>query len=68
MSGCAPDLFLITTVPNTPLQVDDTCPTTGVPIHVDFTPSDHRADLVDAADPTDTLESGREIQRMNDQD
>lgn len=51
MSGCAPDLFQIAAVIDTPFQVEDTCPTTGVPIRVDFSPPDR----VDVVDPTDTV-------------
>lgn len=55
MSGCAPDLFQIAAVLDTPFQVEDTCPTTGVPIRVDFSPPDRRGDLIDAVDPADTV-------------
>jgi alkylmercury lyase len=51
MSGCAPDLFQIAAVIDTPFRVEDTCPTTGVPIRVDFTPPDR----IDAVDPADTV-------------
>jgi hypothetical protein len=55
MSGCAPDLFQIAAVLDTPFQVEDTCPATGTPIRIDFAPPDHRADLIDAVDPPDTV-------------
>jgi alkylmercury lyase len=51
MSGCAPDLFQIAALIDTPFQVEDTCPTTGVPIRVDVAPPDR----VDAVDPADTV-------------
>jgi hypothetical protein len=55
MSGCAPDLFQIAAVLDTPFRVEDTCAATGAPIRVAFAPPDHRSDLVDAVDPADTV-------------
>jgi alkylmercury lyase-like protein len=55
MSGCAPDLFQIAAVLDTPFQVEDTCSTTGVPIRVTFAPPDQHADLIAAVDPADTV-------------
>jgi Alkylmercury lyase len=57
MSGCVPDLFQIAAVLDTPFQVEDSCPTTGTPIRVDFVPPHHRADLVDAVVPAETVVS-----------
>lgn len=55
MSGCVPDLFLIAAVLDTPFQIEDTCPTADMPIHVTLTRPDHSADLVGAVDPADTV-------------
>jgi hypothetical protein len=38
VSGCAPDLFAVAAVLDVPFRADDTCPTTGTPIQVWFTP------------------------------
>jgi hypothetical protein len=37
-SGCAPDLFIYAAVLDVPFHVEETCPTTGTPIRVDFLP------------------------------
>lgn len=39
MTGCAPDVFLYAPLIRPSLQVEETCPATGAPIRVVFTPS-----------------------------
>lgn len=40
-SGCGPDVFTFAAVFDVPLRVEETCPTTGTSIQVDFTPDGH---------------------------
>jgi alkylmercury lyase len=46
MTGCAPDIFLYAPLVRPSLQVEETCPATGTPIRLVFTPRG-----VDSADP-----------------
>jgi alkylmercury lyase len=46
MTGCAPDVFLYAPLVRPSLQVEETCPATGTPIRLVFTPSG-----VDNVDP-----------------
>jgi alkylmercury lyase len=46
MTGCAPDVFLYAPLVRPSLQVEETCPATGTPIRIVFTPSG-----VESADP-----------------
>jgi alkylmercury lyase len=46
MTGCAPDVFLYAPLVRPSLQVEETCPATGTPIRIVFTP-----DGVESADP-----------------
>jgi alkylmercury lyase len=39
VTGCAPDVFLYAPLVRPSLQVEDTCPATGTPIRIVFTPS-----------------------------
>jgi alkylmercury lyase len=39
VSGCAPDIFLYAPLLRPSLQVEETCPVTGAPIRIVFTPS-----------------------------
>jgi alkylmercury lyase-like protein len=48
MTGCAPDVILYAPLVRPSLQVEETCPATGTPIRVVFTPS--RVESVDPAD------------------
>lgn len=71
-SGCAPDLFVIAAVLDTPFRVEDTCAATGVPIQVDFVPGGY--DRVTPAEtgtvlmPIDRLREaeGRNFAQIND--
>ena len=45
MIGCAPDVFLYAPLLRPPLELDETCPATGTPIRLVFTPS--RVESVD---------------------
>jgi alkylmercury lyase len=46
MTGCAPDVFLYAPLVRPSVQVEETCPATGTPIRLVFTPSG-----VESADP-----------------
>lgn len=37
-SGCGPDVFTFAAVLDVPFRVEETCPTTGTPIRIDFVP------------------------------
>ncbi|MFD2398921.1 organomercurial lyase [Prauserella oleivorans] len=37
-SGCGPDVFTFAAVLDVPFRVEETCPTTGTPIRIDFIP------------------------------
>jgi len=50
VTGCAPDIFLYAPLVRPSLQVEETCPATGVPIRLVFTPSG-----VESVDPPDTV-------------
>jgi alkylmercury lyase len=39
MNGCAPDVILYAPLVRPSLQVEETCPATGTPIRIEFTPS-----------------------------
>jgi hypothetical protein len=41
-SGCGPDVFMFAAVLDVPFQVEETCPVTGTPIHVDFVPDGYQ--------------------------
>jgi alkylmercury lyase len=50
VTGCAPDVFLYAPLVRPSLQVEETCPATGTPIRLVFTPSG-----VESADPAGTV-------------
>jgi hypothetical protein len=50
MTGCAPDVFLYAPLLRPPLQVEETCPATGTPIRLVFTPGG-----VESVDPAGTV-------------
>ena len=50
MIGCAPDVFLYAPLVRPSLQVEETCPRTGTPIRIVFTPS-----RVESVDPAGTV-------------
>ncbi|MGW5051449.1 organomercurial lyase [Actinokineospora sp. NPDC004072] len=49
-SGCGPDVFTFAAVLDVPFRVEETCPTTGTPIRIDFIPGG-----VERTDPPDAV-------------
>jgi alkylmercury lyase len=41
-SGCGPDVFTFAAVFDVPFRVEETCPTTGTPIRIDFVPDGYQ--------------------------
>ena len=62
MTGCAPDIFLYAPLVRPSLQVEETCPATGTPIRIVFTPSG--VESVDPAGAVVPILPPREFDRL----
>lgn len=62
VTGCGPDIFLYAPLVSPSLQVEDTCPATGTPIRLAFTPS-----LVEHVEPADAVVAVLRMQDVGNQ-
>lgn len=62
MIGCAPDVFLYAPLVRPSLQVEETCPVTGIPMRLVFTPS--RVEHVDPASAVVPILPPQEFDRL----
>src|SRR5215471_8666789 len=61
VTGCAGDIFLYAPLVRPSIQLEETCPTTGVPIQIAFTPD--RVERVEPSGAVLPMSDARELER-----